>query len=63
MAKKSMNISFQKAELFFDEESIVICEKGKEEEKSYNLTEILKSFEGLDGISLKISYDNEIPTE
>lgn len=63
MAKKSFNYAFSKAELFFDGEDIVVVEKLKEEEKSYNFTEILRSLEGIDGLSIKISYDNDIPTE
>lgn len=63
MAKKTLNIAFTKCELFFDDEEIVIVEKLKEEEKSYNFKEILRSLEGIDGLSIKISYDNEIPSE
>lgn len=63
MAKKSLNYAFSKAELFFDGEEIALVEKLKDEEKSYNFTEILKSLEGIEGLSIKISYDNDIPTE
>lgn len=63
MAKKSLNYAFSKAELFFDRENIIVVEKNKDEEKSYNLSEILRGLEGIDGISIKISYDNDIPTE
>lgn len=58
-----MSWSFQKAEIFCDGEDLVIVEKVKDEEKSYNLSEVLKSLEGVEGLSIKINYDNEIPTE
>lgn len=63
MAKKSLSWSFQKVEIFLDNDEIIAVEKGKDEEKSYNLTNILKSLEGQDGLSIKIGYDNDIPSE
>lgn len=63
MAKKTFNISFQKAELFFDGENVTVVEALKEEEKSYDFIEILKSLEGVAGLSIKISHDMDIPSE
>lgn len=64
MAKKSFSISFTKCELYFEENNdVVVVERNKDEEKTYNLLEVLKSLEGVEGLSIKISHDNEIPTE
>lgn len=63
MAKKTLNMAFTKAEIFIDGEDLFVVEKLKEEEKIYNLSDVLKSLEGIDNLNIKISYDNEIPTE
>ena len=63
MAKKSFSISFSKCELYFEENDVVIIERTKEEEKTYNFLEVLKSLEGVEGLNIKISHDNELPTE
>lgn len=63
MAKKSFSISFSKCELYFEENDVVIIERTKEEEKTYNFLEVLKSLEGIEGLNIKISHDNELPTE
>lgn len=63
MAKKSFSISFSKCELYFEENDVVVIERTKEEEKTYNFLEVLKSLEGIEGLNIKISHDNELPTE
>ena len=63
MAKKSFSISFTKCELYFENNDVVVVERNKDEEKTYNFLEVLRSLEGVEGLSIKISHDNEIPTE
>ena len=63
MAKKSFSISFTKCELYFENNDVVVVERNKDEEKTYNFLEVVRSLEGVEGLSIKISHDNEIPTE
>ncbi len=63
MAKKSFSISFSKCEIFIEENDVVIIERTKDEEKTYNFLEVLRSLEGVEGLNIKISHDNELPTE
>ena len=63
MAKKSFSISFSKCEILIEENDVVIIERTKDEEKTYNFLEVLRSLEGVEGLNIKISHDNELPTE
>ena len=63
MAKKSFAISFNKCELYFEGNDVVVVERNKDEEKTYNFLEVLRSLEGVEGLNIKISHDNEIPAE
>lgn len=63
MAKKSFSISFNKCELYFENNDVVVVERNKDEEKTYNFLEVLRSLEGVEGLNIKISHDNEIPAE
>ena len=51
------------SELYFENNDVVVVERNKDEEKTYNFLEVLRSLEGVEGLSIKISHDNEIPTE
>lgn len=58
MAKQSKSVSFKNATINFDEMTILECTK--DDEKIFSLEKVLKDWEGIDGISLTIKYDDEI---
>lgn len=64
MAKESKNLSFSKATITFEEDGrILITEYLKDQTNVYNLVERLKEYDKVEGISLKLSKDLEIPSE
>lgn len=64
MAKNSMSTKFAKATITEEEidgkKQLIITEYLKDETKTYNLTEELVKFMGVEGISLTISTDSEL---
>lgn len=62
MAVKKNSVAFKKALISINGENITIDEIGKDDVKTYDLIKILKEFEGIEGISLTIANDTEIPT-
>lgn len=64
MAKNSTKISFSKATIMKDEATgeYMIQEILKEEVKSYNLTEILDRFCGINNVSITLTSDSEMET-
>lgn len=58
MAKQSKSVSFKNATINFD--NMTILELTKDDEKIFSLEKVLKDWEGIDGISLTIKYDDEI---
>lgn len=61
MAKKTTKVVFSKAEITFENGKYTITEVGKDESTDYDLTSVLDSFVGLDGVSLSIGVDNNVP--
>lgn len=61
MAKITKSTSFSKAVI--DMEAMTITEITKDEEKTYSLTKLLEEWNGVEGISLTIKQDDEIPVE
>lgn len=63
MAKKSTKVAFSKANISFDVEkgTYTITEITKDDTNEYDLSAVLDSFVGLDGVSLSIGVDDEVP--
>lgn len=61
MAKISKKYSFSKGIIEFENNKYLLTEVGKDESTEYDLSAILDSFAGLEGISLTISVDNDVP--
>jgi hypothetical protein len=60
MAKKSMSTKFLGACISKEGDSYIITETKKDTTTVYNLTEVLDSFLGIEGISLTIATDSEL---
>ena len=61
--KDSKSTSLKNCELVFNDDGISIIEHTKDEDKEFLLEDILRKYEGVEGVeglSLKISFDKEI---
>lgn len=67
MAKESRNLQFSKATITFEENengvSVFVTEFLKETTNTYDLIEVLKQFENIDGLTITIKRDRELPSE
>ena len=61
MAKKSTKVVFSKATITFENGKYTITEITKDDSTDYNLSAVLDSFIGQEGISLSISTDDDVP--
>ena len=61
MAKKSTKVAFSKATITFENGKYTITEINKDDSIDYNLTAVLDSFIGQEGISLSIGVDDDVP--
>ena len=61
MAKKSTKVAFSKATITFEDGKYTITEITKDDSTDYNLSAVLDSFIGQEGISLSISTDDDVP--
>ena len=61
MAKKITKVAFSKASISFENGKYTITEIGKDDSTDYDLSAVLDSFIGLDGISLSIGVDDDVP--
>lgn len=61
MAKKSTKIAFSKATITFENGKYTITEITKDDSTDYNLSAVLDSFIGQEGISLSIGVDDDVP--
>ena len=61
MAKKSTKVAFSKATITFENGKYTITEITKDDSTDYNLSAVLDSFIGLDGVSLSIGVDDDVP--
>lgn len=61
MAKIIRKYSFSKATISFEDGKYIITEINKEDSADYNLSAVLDSFIGLDGVSLSVGVDDEVP--
>ena len=60
MAKKSTKVAFSKATITFENGKYTITEITKDDSTDYNLSAVLDSFIGQEGISLSIGVDDEV---
>ena len=61
MAKKITKVAFSKATISFENGKYTITEITKDDSTDYNLSAVLDSFIGQEGISLSISTDDDVP--
>lgn len=61
MAKKSTKVAFSKATITFENGKYTITEITKDDSTDYDLSAVLDSFIGQEGISLSISIDDDVP--
>ena len=61
MAKKSTKVAFSKATITFENGKYTITEITKDDSTDYDLSAVLNSFIGQEGVSLSISTDDEVP--
>lgn len=61
MAKKSTKVAFSKATITFENGKYTITEITKDDSTDYDLSAVLDSFMGQEGISLSIGVDDDVP--
>ena len=61
--KESKKISFSNATITKENDKYIIIETTKDEDKTYDLTNRLEEFVGVEGISLQISKTEDIESE
>ena len=61
MAKKSTKVAFSKATISFENGKYTITEITKDDSTDYDLSAVLDSFVGLEGVSLSIGVDDDVP--
>lgn len=61
MAKITKKYAFSKATISFENGKYTITEISKDDSTDYDLTAVLDSFVGLEGVSLSIGVDDEVP--
>ena len=61
MAKKITKVAFSKATITFENGKYTITEITKDDSTDYDLSAVLDSFVGLEGISLSIGVDDDVP--
>ena len=61
MAKKSTKVAFSKATISFENGKYTITEITKDDSTDYDLSAVLDSFIGQEGVSLSISTDDDVP--
>lgn len=61
MAKISKSVSFKNAEINFEDGTIT--ETTKDEIKVYSIEKLLTEWSGIEGLSVTIKQDNEMPTD
>ena len=61
MAKASKSIAFKNATI--NKEDMTITEYMKEDINVYSIDNLLSDWDGVDGVSLTIKKDNDVPSE
>ena len=61
MAKITKKYAFSKASISFENGKYTITEINKDDSADYDLSAVLDSFVGLEGVSLSIGVDDDVP--
>ena len=61
MAKKSKTIAFNNATI--NKEDMTITEYNKDDVKTYSIKKLIEEWDGIDGISLTIKQDDDVPAD
>ena len=61
MAKKSTKVASSKATITFENGKYTITEITKDDSTDYDLSAVLDSFIGQEGVSLSIGVDDDVP--
>ena len=61
MAKITKKYAFSKATISCEDGKYTITEISKDDSTDYDLSAVLDSFVGLEGVSLSIGVDDEVP--
>lgn len=61
MAKITKKYAFSKATISFEDGKYTITEISKDDSTDYDLSAVLDSFVGLEGVSLSIGVDDDVP--
>ena len=61
MAKKITKVAFSKATITFENGKYTITEINKDDSTDYDLSAVLDSFVGLEGVSRSIGVDDDVP--
>lgn len=61
MAKKSKTIAFKNATI--NKEDMTITEYNKDDIKTYSIKKLIEEWDGVDGISLTIKQDDDVPAD
>lgn len=61
MAKASKSIAFKNATI--SKEDMTITEYTKDDSKTYSLEKVIADWDGIDGISLTIKQDDDVPAD
>ena len=61
MAKETKSIAFKNATINIDD--MTITEFTKDDTKVYDLKKVLQDWDNIDGISLTIKQDNDVPAD
>ena len=61
MAKASKSIAFKNAVI--DKDEMTITEFTKDDTKVYSLNQVIEDWDGIEGISLTIKQDNDVPAD
>ena len=61
MAKITKKYAFSKASISFENGKYTITEITKDDSTDYDLSAVLDSFVGLEGVSLSIGVDDDVP--
>lgn len=61
MAKITKKYAFSKATITFENGKYTITEINKDDSTDYDLSAVLDSFVGLEGVSLSIGVDDDVP--
>lgn len=61
MAKESKSVSFKNATI--NKEDMTITEFTKDDSKTYSLENVIADWDGIDGVSLTIKRDDDIPAD